>query len=143
MPRPPNATQEEVFTAITELETSGIPVTAPALRTKLGGGSLTTLTRHLRVWQARKAEQHVGELPETLRATMATNLEDIVDQVNAAFLELSTRHERALTTLRRSKGQQIAKLKRLLESKDNTIADLERQLLTLETEVRVLREKGR
>ena len=45
--------------------------------------------------------------------------------------------------LERSKGQQIAKLKRLLESKDTAIADLERQLLTLETEVRVLREKGR
>ena len=143
MPRPPYSSQEEVFTAIEQLEATGVTVTAQALRTKLEGGSLTTLTRHLRVWQSQKANEQVGELPEEFREAVAASLHDIVGHANATFVELSKRHTQELSTLRRSKGQQIAKLRRSLKSKDQTIEQLERQLLTLETEVRVLREKRR
>jgi hypothetical protein len=54
MPRRPVVDQEEVIQAADKLAADAKPVTALALLEALGGGSLTTVYKHLAVWEARR-----------------------------------------------------------------------------------------
>lgn len=63
-------TQEQVFDAADQLAAAGQEVTPSTLRAALGGGSLTTIYKHLEVWQ----EAH-KEIPKVAAITMPEAVE--------------------------------------------------------------------
>jgi chromosome segregation ATPase len=67
-------TQEEVFAAADRMSGAGEDVTASALLATLGGGSLTTIYKHLEAWEAAhkdKPRPVMIDMPEAVRAAFA------------------------------------------------------------------------
>ncbi|OAI16610.1 hypothetical protein A1507_11750 [Methylomonas koyamae] len=67
-------TQEQVFQAADELAASGIEVTPTTLRDALGGGSLTTIYKHIDAWQATRLTAPapiILEMPDSVKAAFA------------------------------------------------------------------------
>lgn len=67
-------TQEQVFEVANRLAASGQEVTPTALRTALGGGSLTTIYKHLDAWQTSKKDTPVPvvfEMPDSVKVAFS------------------------------------------------------------------------
>lgn len=67
-------TQDEVFAAADRMAAAGEDVTASALLATLGGGSLTTIYKHLEAWEAAhkdKPRPVMIDMPEAVRAAFA------------------------------------------------------------------------
>ena len=67
-------TQDEVFAAADRMAAAGADVTASALLATLGGGSLTTIYKHLEAWSAAHKDQPrpvMIAMPEAVRAAFA------------------------------------------------------------------------
>lgn len=68
-----NITEKKVFAAADALELEGKRVTVMNVRTKLGGGSYSTITPLVKQWREERAEK------EVLSASLPDELEDAVD----------------------------------------------------------------
>ncbi|HEY9680634.1 MAG TPA: DNA-binding protein [Oculatellaceae cyanobacterium] len=73
--RRPVVSQEELFETANRLAAEGKPVTATTLLTALGGGSLTTIYKHLEAWKESR--------PEAAKATSANEIPDAVQNAFA------------------------------------------------------------
>jgi chromosome segregation ATPase len=95
MPRKALHTEQQVFEAADKIAASGQEVTPTVLRTALGGGSLTTIYKHLEAW-AKRGEaapvQSVFEMPESVSSAF-----NLVWQTaaNAAAKEVASIREKA------------------------------------------------
>ncbi len=67
MTRRPGVTKQEVFDAANRLKIMGKPVTALQVLTLLGGGSLTTIYKHLYEWETQSRPAPMSAAGDELR----------------------------------------------------------------------------
>lgn len=134
-------TPEEVFAAADRLAAEGRDVTASALLASLGGGSLTTIYRHLEAWEASRkdAPRPVAiEMPEAVSAAFARawqaaaqeagkEIAAIREKADAEVKEMRKRYEEALASIERLETEAEADAEQI-ESLTVQLADLDATL---------------
>lgn len=112
-------TREEVFAAADQLAANGRDVTASALLATLGGGSLTTIYKHLEAWEASRKDTPrpvVIEMPEAVSAAFARawqaaaqeagkEVAAIREKADAEVKAIGKRFEEALTNIERLEAE--------------------------------------
>lgn len=106
-------TPEQVFAAADQLATAGQEVTASTLLAALGGGSLTTIYKHLEAWEANRKDAPrpiIIEMPEAVSAAFAQawqtaareagkEIAAIREKADAEVKEARKRYEEALSNI--------------------------------------------
>ncbi|GEM_PF-373567 len=110
-------TQEEVFQAANTLATSGKEVTPTTLRDALGGGSLTTIYKHIDAWQETR---HAAPLPIIF---------EMPDNVKTAFSQCwqaaASEASKEIAAIREKADTEIKAIKRRLDEAVEAIEQLE------------------
>jgi len=110
-------TQEQVFQAADMLAANGIEVTPTALRDALGGGSLTTIYKHIDAWQ------------ETRRAAPSPVILEMPDSVKTAFSQCwqaaASEAGKEIAAIREKADAEIKSTKRRLDEAVSAIEQLE------------------
>lgn len=111
-------TQAQVFNAADAISSAGQNPTVASIRAKLGTGSFTTITAHLRAWkeQVITSEPDTSDVPEEVTAALGRAAEIVWKAANEHFA-------RELTALRKA-ADEIA-LKAYAEA-DEARAEIER-----------------
>jgi chromosome segregation ATPase len=108
-------TQEQVFAAADQLATTGRDVTASGLLALLGGGSLTTIYKHLELWEASRKDAPrpvVIDMPEAVSAAFmqawqaaareaGKEIVTIREKTDAEVKTITKRFEEALSNIER------------------------------------------
>ncbi|BCT69533.1 DNA-binding protein [Nitrosospira sp. NRS527] len=112
-------TQEQVFDAADQLAASGKEVTPTALREALGGGSLTTIYRHLEAWE---------ETRKTLPAPVSIPMPDAVKLAfDQSWQAAATEAGKEIAAIREKADAEIKAANRRLEEAVAAIAQLENE----------------
>jgi DNA repair exonuclease SbcCD ATPase subunit len=112
-------TPEQVFAAADQLANEGQEVTASALLTALGGGSLTTIYRHLEAWEANRKDTPrpaTIEMPEAVSTAFAQawqaaareagkEIASIREKADTEVKEARKRYEEALGNIERLEAE--------------------------------------
>jgi hypothetical protein len=126
--------QEEVFQAAEALTAEGKQVTALALHGALGGGSLTTIYKHLAAWEASRpvvGKTSDGGIPDAVQSAFANTWR--VAAMEAAR-EVSAAKEKAADEVKAAQKQfqdaleAIARLELEVEAEVDKVIRLEQQL---------------
>jgi hypothetical protein len=146
MPRPPHATFDRVAEAAGRLRSAGQAPTVRRLRAEIGGGSESTILKHLRDWLARE-DIAVGS-DETIAPTLASAILDeqarVAAKAVAAFRERMDLAEANLTDLQGALDQatgELAEVHVTLEQRREQVARLEGLRAHLEQEAANRREE--
>lgn len=146
-------TQDEFFDTADRLAAEGKDVTATALLSELGGGSLTTIYKHLSAWLATRPKTitHPAqiEIPEPVQVAFASAWRTAFSH---AMGEASAVKEKAAEEVKMAQRQfqealdQIARLEReaendtaQIEKLDGRISELETALHKVESEAAALK----
>ena len=141
-------TQEQVFQAADRLAAEGQPVSPTNLRTALGGGSLTTIYKHLAAWEAARpplTKPTPATVPETVERAFAQawqiavaeadkNIAVIREKSDAVVKDMTQRFHEALTM--------IAQLESEAESDAVQIETLQSELAARQAEVSTLKTEA-
>jgi chromosome segregation ATPase len=127
-------TQEEVFEVADRLAASGQEVTATLLRDELGGGSLTTIYRHLDAWSTSKksAPPVVMEQPESVKAAFVAIWQAVTNEAAkeiAAVRQKADADVKLATKLRDEAVTAIGQLEAEAESDAAKIEALEQRIV--------------
>ena len=110
-------TQEQVFEVADRLAANGQEVTPTALRAALGGGSLTTIYKHLAAWQTSKKDTPapvVYEMPESVKAAFS-----------ACWQTAASEAAKEVAVVREKADQEVKAVSRRLDEAIGSIAQLE------------------
>lgn len=110
-------TQEQVFEVADRMAASGQEVTPTALLQALGGGSLTTIYKHLEAWQASKKDapvQAVFEMPDAIKGAF-----------NAVWQTAANEAAREVAAIREKADIEVKAVVRRLDEAISSIAQLE------------------
>jgi hypothetical protein len=110
-------TQEQVFEVADRMTAGGQEVTPTALLQALGGGSLTTIYKHLDAWQTSKKDapvQAVFEMPDTVKGAF-----------NAAWQTAANEAAREVAAIREKADIEVKAVARRLEEAISNIEQLE------------------
>lgn len=110
-------TQEQVFEVADRMAGSGQEVTPTALLQALGGGSLTTIYKHLDAWQVSKKDapvQAVFEMPEPVKAAF-----------NGAWQIAANEAAKEVTAIREKADIEVKAVVRRLDEAVSNIEHLE------------------
>ena len=146
MARAPTNTAAEVFAAAERLAAKGEEVTPTALREALGGGSFSTLIRHITAWkQARQVApaQVILDMPESVRAAFAQCWQTAAAEAGkeiAAIREKADAETRAMT---RQLNDAIAAIEQLETQADAEATRHEEQLASVTQKLDVALERER
>ncbi|MGA7800038.1 MAG: DNA-binding protein [Gammaproteobacteria bacterium] len=150
-------TEKQVADAANRMVDEGEAVSARRLREAIGGGSMSTILRHLQAWRAGQQAQQgpPPDMPDTVRETALRALQDVWATANRQARE-------AIDEIRTAAGSRIHDSKRDLEeaiaaaqeleghltertaeltTADERTAALERELTARDAEVRLLQEQ--
>ncbi|SEP43906.1 DNA-binding protein [Nitrosovibrio sp. Nv6] len=112
-------TQEQVFDAADQLAAAGKEVTPTALREALGGGSLTTIYRHLEAWEDTR---------KSLPAPVSIPMPDAVKLAfNQTWQTAANEAGKEITAIREKADTEIKAANRRLEEAVAAIAQLENE----------------
>lgn len=112
-------TQEQVLEAADQLAAAGKEVTPTALREALGGGSLTTIYRHLTVWEDTR---------KTMPAPVSIPMPDAVKLAfDQAWQAAATEAGKEIAAIREKADKEIKAAHRRLEEAVAAIAQLENE----------------
>lgn len=117
MGRKAQHTQEQAFMTADELAAKGVEVTATTLRDALGGGSMTTIYKHLAAWEeSRKTAPAPAaiEMPDSVKAQFA-----------GVWQALSVEAGREIAAIREKADTDIKAIKRRLDEALGAIEQLE------------------
>lgn len=111
-------TEDDVFQAADGLAAEGKEVTATALLTALGGGSLTTIYKHLAEWRASRPASSAGsvplEIPEPVQGAFA-----------AAWRAAVSEAGREIAAVREKSNEEIKAAQKQFQEALDSIARLE------------------
>jgi chromosome segregation ATPase len=138
--RRPVVSQEELFETANRLQAEGKEVTAPALLTALGGGSLTTIYKHLAVWKesrpaATKATSS-NEIPDTVQNAFATAWRFVATEGAREVAAAKEKAQEDVKVAQKEFAEALLAIERLeaeSESEANKIAALESRVSELES----------
>lgn len=132
-------TEQEVLAAADRLAAAGKEVTASALLDVLGGGSLTTIYKHLNVWRESRpalVQQVVpGDLPEPVQTAFMAAWKVAAGEAAkeaAAVKERALEDVRVVTRQFAEAQDHIARLEGELEASAGEVDDLKKRLTQLE-----------
>ncbi|MBX9940539.1 MAG: DNA-binding protein [Candidatus Obscuribacterales bacterium] len=132
-------TEQEVLAAADRLAAAGKEVTASALLDVLGGGSLTTIYKHLNVWRESRpslVQQVVpGELPEPVQTAFMAAWKVAAGEAAkeaAAVKERAVEEVRVVSRQFAEAQEHIARLEGELEASAGEVDDLKKRLAELE-----------
>ena len=133
MGRKAKHTQEQVFEAADRLAASGQEVTATALLDELGGGSLTTIYKHLDVWTASKktAPPVVMEQPEGVKAAFAAIWQAVTNEAAKEIAAIRQKADSEVKTATKLRDEAVAAIEQLegeAEADAAKIETLERRI---------------
>ena len=154
-------TKEQVFAAAERLRLEGKVVTAIALREALGGGSLTTIYKHLDAWKAEqknKPQPFFFEMPESVKtafdhvwhsATLEAGREItlIRSQAETDKASLTQRFEESLLSIEQleselnEEAQKNDALTRSVEEQNNLIQEMKTQEAMFKAEIGSLKQQ--
>jgi TolA-binding protein len=134
---------ERIHAVADQLASEGLKPTLAAVRSRLGGGSFTTISKAMQEWRvlnaikteglespSRDVKGSVGELSQNLWHLIQ---QQIVDNLTERLSEISRGPEEALAF-------EIAQLKELAASQQKTIEKLANMLRVMEKNVQVLQK---
>lgn len=151
-------TQAQVFNAADAISSAGQAPTVAGVRAKLGTGSFTTITTHLRAWKEQaltQANDDALDVPEEVTAALGRAAEIVWRAANehfarelAALRKAADEHELANIAELNDAGDEIERLEKVAASweeqheklsariteLDNTLADAFRQIADLKDE---------
>lgn len=135
-------TKEEIFEAADTLVAEGKEVTATALLDILGGGSFTTIYRHLKAWQEKRPElaapSKPAEIPEQVQTAFSSAWKVAM---NEAARETAAVKEKAASDVKAAQRQleevlgQIDRLESESETDHQKIEDLSARVAELEADL--------
>lgn len=123
-------TQEQVFEVADRMAANGQEVTPTALLQALGGGSLTTIYKHLDAWQVSKKDapvQAVFEMPEPVKAAF-----------NGAWQIAANEAAKEVTAIREKADIEVKAVVRRLDEAVSNIEHLESEADADETKIEAL-----
>ena len=129
-------TQEQVFAVADQMAANGQEVTPTALRTALGGGSLTTIYKHLDAWQTSKKDvpvQAVFEMPEPVKVAFNGAWQVAANEAAKEVLAVREKADLEVKAVSRRLEEAISNIEQLeneANSDANKIEALEREAAT-------------
>lgn len=131
--------QQEVFTAADALAGEGKEVTANALLGKLGGGSLTTIYKHLNDWRAANpdiaAQSAPIDIPDPVQGAFAAAWRTAVTEASKEITAAKEKAAEEVKTAHKQFNEALQSIERLeteAEADANRIEQLETQVKQLE-----------
>jgi len=125
---------EELFETANRMKAEGKDVTAMALLDELGGGSLTTIYKHLEVWQAARPTEVVikpEEIPAAVQASFAAAWRLAAQEAKREVTEVKEKaKEEVAAALRQFHGalEAIAKLEKDREVQEEVTEGLQKMI---------------
>ena len=132
---------EELFETANRMRAEGKEVTAMALLDALGGGSLSTIYKHLEVWQASRPAEVVikpEEIPAAVQASFAAAWRLAAQEAKREVTEVKEKaKEEVAAALRQFHGalEAIAKIEKDREADAEVIEGLQKQVAEAKAEV--------
>ena len=117
-------TQEQVFAAADQLVTDGQDVTASGLLAALGGGSLTTIYKHLEAWETNRKDTPrpvVIDMPETVNAAFMQAWQAAAREASKEIMAIREKTDAEVKILTRRFEEALGNIERL-ETEANTDA---------------------
>ncbi|MDQ5936739.1 MAG: KfrA protein [Cyanobacteriota bacterium erpe_2018_sw_21hr_WHONDRS-SW48-000092_B_bin.40] len=139
---------EELFETANRMKAEGKEVTAMALLDALGGGSLSTIYKHLEVWHAaRPAEVIVKpeEIPAAVQASFAAAWRLAAQESKREVTEVKEKaKEEVAAALRQFHGalEAIAKIEKDRDTDTEIIEGLQKQLAEAKAEISKAESEG-
>lgn len=139
---------DELFETANRLKAEGKEVTALTLLDALGGGSLSTIYKHLETWQASKPAEVIttaDELPPQVQASFAASWRLAAQEAGRQVDEVKEKaKEEVAAALRQFHGalEAIAKLEAESEADAQAIEKLTRKLETTEADLHELQKQA-
>lgn len=109
-------TKEQVFEAAEAMQAQGERVTASGLLTRLGGGSLTTIYKHLEEWlnNGNEPKQPTSiEMPENIKDAMENFWGACVKEANKKIIAIQETHANRETDLKRQLDEALRLIEQL------------------------------
>lgn len=134
MARAPTNTEAEVFAAAERLAANGQEVTPTALREALGGGSFSTLIKHIAAWkQARQVApaQVILDMPESVRAAFAQCWQTAATEAGKEIAAIRDKADAETKAMTRQLSDAIAAIEQLEAQAETETARHEEQLATV------------
>lgn len=129
------SSQQDVFAAADAMAAEGLEVTASALLTKLGGGSLTTIYKHLDNWRAANPAAAAAGMPI-----------DIPDPVQGAFAAAwrvaATEAGREITAAKEKAAEEVKTAQKQFQEAFQSIERLEAEAEADGARIEELETKG-
>ena len=119
-------TYEDVENAANDLEKSGEKTTIAKIREKLGSGSYTTITRHLKTWQSKKDKEILVEMPDSLSESIKTMMCDVWKEAVKATHQKSTEEINLIEDEKRKKEELLEEAEKEIEKLETTIENIEK-----------------
>ncbi|MFZ2169189.1 MAG: DNA-binding protein [Methylococcaceae bacterium] len=122
-------TQEEVFQAADALAANGKEVTPTALRDALGGGSLTTIYKHIDAWQeTRKAAPMpiIIEMPDNVKAAFSQCWQAAASEAGKEIAAIREKTDTEIKITKRRLDEAVAAIEQLESEGDADSVKLEK-----------------
>ena len=117
MARGAPVTIDDVEAALRALEAAGIKPTVRLVHQKLGRGSMSTITAHLRAVAATRAETDVGNLPDPVLASLRA-------AADALWLELAEAADARIEAVTQTADDEVRKANEAQAAAERALADL-------------------
>lgn len=121
-------TQEQVFQAANALAASGKEVTPTSLRDALGGGSLTTIYKHIDAWQETRLAAPVPvilEMPDSVKAAFSQCWQAAASEAGKEIAAVREKADNEVKAAKRRLDEAIAAIEQLEAEADSDAARLE------------------
>ncbi len=131
---------EELFETANRMKAEGKEVTAMALLDELGGGSLTTIYKHLETWQAARPTEVVikaEEIPASVQASFAAAWRLAAQEAKREVTEVKEKaKEEVAAALRQFHGalEAIAKLEKDREAQEEVTEGLQKMVAEMKAQ---------
>lgn len=131
---------EELFETANRMKAAGKEVTAMALLDELGGGSLTTIYKHLETWQAARPTEVVitaEEIPAAVQASFAAAWRLAAQEAKREVTEVKEKaKEEVAAALRQFHGalEAIAKLEKDREAQEEVTEGLQKMVAEMKAQ---------
>jgi chromosome segregation ATPase len=121
-------TQEEVFAAADRMSGAGEDVTASALLATLGGGSLTTIYKHLDAWEATRKDKPrpvMIDMPEMVKAAFAQAWQAAALEAGKEVATIRDKADTEVKAITKRFGEALTNIERLEAEANEEAARLE------------------
>lgn len=136
-------TQEEVFAAADSMAAAGEDVTASALLATLGGGSLTTIYKHLDAWEASRKDKPrpvMIDMPDAVRAAFAQAWQAAAMEAGKEVAQVREKADADVKAIGKRFSEALTNIERLEAEANDDAAKIETMAEQLTVQEKALQE---